>query len=294
MSRFATVLLLVGIVITPLGAGDDPAKSYLWLGKGDYDPVQTIVRRIAAPEGFRRVAAGPGTFAHWLRHLPLKPGRPPVLLHNGRKKANQSVHVAVLNIDTGTRNLQQCADAVIRLRAEFLYASGRKNDIHFNFTSGDRAEFHRWARGFRPVVKGNKVRWVRSAAPDDSYRSFRNYLTVVFIYAGTASLEREMRKVEKPRDVRIGDVFIKGGYPGHAVIVIDAAEDRRTGRKVFLLAQSYMPAQDMHVLKNPADARLSPWYDADFGEKLATPEWVFESDQLRRFEDNDQPKERKP
>jgi len=46
--------------------------------------------------------------------------------------------------------------------------------------------------------------------------------------------------------------------PGHAVIVVDMAEDAK-GQRAFLLAQSYMPAQDIHILKNPMDADLSPW-----------------------------------
>ena len=54
--------------------------------------------------------------------------------------------------------------------------------------------------------------------------------------------------------MQIGDVFIKGGFPGHAVVVLDMAENDRTGQRVFLLAQSYMPAQDIHIMKNPTNA----------------------------------------
>ena len=82
-----------------------------------------------------------------------------------------------------------------------------------------------------------------------------------------------------------GDVFIKGGSPGHAVIVVDVAIYPQTGKKVFLLAQSYMLAQQIHILVNPANRGLSPWYelsDNDEG-KLYTPEWVFEKKDLKRF-----------
>jgi hypothetical protein len=84
--------------------------------------------------------------------------------------------------------------------------------------------------------------------------------------------------------IEIGDVFVRGGSPGHAVIVVDLAADKATGKKVFLLAQSYMPAQDIHVLKNPADPKLSPWYASDFGEILETPEWTFSKGELMRFQ----------
>ena len=81
----------------------------------------------------------------------------------------------------------------------------------------------------------------------------------------------------------VGDVFIQGGSPGHAVLVVDVAEDPRTGRGVFLLVQSYMPAQEIHILKNPTDLNLSPWHETGFGETLRTPEWLFRRSDLKRF-----------
>ena len=63
--------------------------------------------------------------------------------------------------------------------------------------------------------------------------------------------------------MRIGDVFIIGGSPGHAVIVVDMAVNPETHEKVFLLAQSYMPAQQIQLLKNNNDPDLSPWYSQE-------------------------------
>ena len=110
--------------------------------------------------------------------------------------------------------------------------------------------------------------------------------------AGTALIRhRCFRRYLKPgvsvpyTSLQPGDVFIKGGSPGHAVIVVDVAIYTQTGKKVFLLAQSYMPAQQIHILVNPANRGLSPWYelsDNDEG-KLYTPEWVFEKKDLKRF-----------
>ena len=83
---------------------------------------------------------------------------------------------------------------------------------------------------------------------------------MVFMYAGTASLSKELRTVPYT-SLQAGDVFIKGGSPGHAVIVVDVAIHPKTKKKVFLLAQSYMPAQQIHILVNPANRNLSPWYE---------------------------------
>ena len=253
-------------------------REYRWLK----EPVEeTVESRIRTPRGYERTPLKPGSFGAWLRNLPLRPGRPPVTLYNGRKKFNQSAHFAVLLIDVGDKDLQQCADAVMRLRAEYLLSRGCESSIAFHFTSGDLAKWSDWRSGIRPRVQGNNVSWSRTGDPDGSYRNFRKYLDIVFSYAGSASLSRELETVADPLLVEEGDVFIQGGFPGHAVIVIDVAEDRR-GERIFLLAQSYMPAQDIHILRNPG-SRINPWYPAAPRGTLATPEWTFRYENLKRF-----------
>lgn len=241
--------------------------------------IETLADRIAPPTGFERQPVEPGSFAAWLRALPLKPANASVQLFDGRNKPRQDVQAAVIDIDTGTRDLQQCADAIMRLRAEWLFASGRQRDIGFNFTGGGRVDFARYAKGQRPDAKGR--RWTASAKPDASYPAFRKYMDLVFAYAGTASLEKELKSVAAA-DIEIGDVFIKGGFPGHAVLVADIAVNPLTKSKRMLLVQSYMPAQDMHVVKNFANGDGSPWYAVPSGE-LATPEWTFAAGSLRRW-----------
>src|SRR4029450_89068 len=124
--------------------------------------------------------------------------------------------------------------------------------------------------------------WARTARPDSSYASARAFFDVVFTYAGSASLAPQPRPVPDPRGLQAGDVFIQGGFPGHAVLVVDVARDA-AGRRAFLLAQSYMPAQEIHVLRNPRDPAGGPWYAPDFGASLVTPEWTFGPGALRRF-----------
>jgi len=239
--------------------------------------------RFSPPAGFERVDVASGSFAHFLRRAPLKPAGTPVRLFDGTLKRRQDVHAAVLDYDAGTRDLQQCADAVMRLRAEWLWSTGRASEIRFRFTNGFAAEFWRWMRGERIIVSGSTARWVRSAPRDSSHRNLRQFLDVVYSYAGTRSLEKELVPV-RDRVVQPGDVFIWGGSPGHAVLVMDVAVNA-AGDRVALLAQSYMPAQDIHVLRNPDDAVLSPWFRVDgLGNGLRTPEWDFGADALRRWE----------
>jgi len=53
---------------------------------------------------------------------------------------------------------------------------------------------------------------------------------------------------------------------------------------LFVLAQSYMPAQELQVLKNPNAGDFSPWYRvSDIDGQLRTPEWTFKSSALKRF-----------
>ena len=158
----------------------------------------------------------------------------------------------VVDLDVGTRDLQQCADAVIRLRAEYLYQEQRYEEIHFNFTNGFNAEYAKWREGYRIKVEGNSVSWIKSSNPSQSYEDFRKYLDLVFAYAGTLSLAQELTLVQVA-EMEIGDVFIQGGSPGHCVIVVDMAEHNETGEKLF------MPAQEIHILKNGRDSSISPW-----------------------------------
>lgn len=190
-------------------------------------------------------------------------------------------------MEIGNRDLQQCADAVMRLRAEYLWKYKRYGEIKFNFTNGFPAGYKKWAEGNRIKVSGNQVQWYAAGkGVDYSYKTFRNYLDMVFMYAGTASLSRELQAVSYT-SLQPGDVFIKGGSPGHAVIVVDVAVHPATKKKVFLLAQSYMPAQQIHILVNPVSRSLSPWYElaeTDAG-KLYTPEWIFSRKDLKRFKE---------
>lgn len=87
--------------------------------------------------------------------------------------------------DLARGHLQQCADAVMRLRAEWLWASGQRERVAFHFTSGDLAAWPAWRAGERPFVVGSYVRWMKRAAADDSYAAFRSYLETVFRYAGS-------------------------------------------------------------------------------------------------------------
>ena len=256
------------------------ANPYSW----PHTSLRPLSETIPTPAGFRRVPADQGSFALWLRNLPVRPDGTPVRLFDGSQKGNQAAHEAVLDVDVGARDHQQCADAVMRLRAEYLFAAGREFEICFRATNGAALPWSAWKSGQRPHLSGKRIEWRRQGHGDGSWPDFRKYLDFVFVYAGTWSLQRQLAPVEDIAQIQAGDVFIQGGFPGHAVVVVEVAQDDQ-GQRVFMLAQSYMPAQDIHVLKNPGSN--SPWYPARSGKLLVTPEWVFEPPRLMRFRDSE-------
>lgn len=240
----------------------------------------TILSRFAPPEGFERKDVDSASFAAYLRHLPLKPPGSKVRYYNGEIKSND-VYVAVVDMDIGKKDLQHCADAVMRLKGEYLYGRKAYDEISFTLTNGFKLDYSEYMNGNRLVVTGNKTSWKKSAAPSNTYEDFRKYMEVVFTYAGTLSLSKSLH----PRDMKalsIGDVFIQGGSPGHAVVVVDVAENVK-GEKVFMLAQSYMPAQETQILKNFSEPEISPWYRCNNADDLDTPEWRFKPGQLKTW-----------
>jgi hypothetical protein len=266
-------------VSAPISSADTLKLSLPWLV--DYEIINSIENRISPPQGYTRIALADSNFGWWLRKLPLKAGKPQVKLHNGQLKYNQSAHYAVLDIDVGTKDLQQCADAVMRLRAEYLWWAGLQGTLSFNYTSGDKIPYTRWQKGERPLVKGNKVTWSQSARADAGYETFKKYLDNIFMYAGSSSLNKELAAISL-EEILPGDVFIQGGFPGHAVTVMDVAQNE-AGQKIFLLSQSYMPAQDIHILKNPNDFD-EVWYSLpECTSVVRTPEWTFYPNDLKRF-----------
>ena len=243
--------------------------------------VDTIENRIKAPENFSRTSVLEDSFASYLRQLPLKSKGSIVHYYNGNEKLVNNVYSDVVDMDIGDQNLQQCADAVMRLRAEYLLKAEKSDDIHFNLTNGFNVPYKKWKAGERVVVEGNETYWIKGADSSSTYESFREYMEFIFTYAGTLSLSQELESKEY-MDMEIGDVLIKGGSPGHCVIVVDMVENTETHEKKYMLAQSYMPAQDIQILFNP-EKENNVWYDLKETENIKTPEWTFDTNQLKKF-----------
>ena len=244
----------------------------------------TRIDETPLPDGYIRDSVETNSFGEYLRNLSLKPEGSPVLLYDGRESGSSSYAYSVIDMEIGTEDLQQCADAVIRLRAEYLYHQKRYNEINFNFTNGFKCKYDTYAHGGRVNVRSGKyTNWYQAKQGTDySYETFREYLNLVFMYAGTASLSKELKSVTIDK-IEIGDVFIQGGFPGHAMIVVDLAKNPTTGDVAILVAQSFMPARDIHVV---SARRESPWFFVkDFMKEgyIYLQSWTFNFFDIKRF-----------
>ena len=218
-----------------------------------------FIKDVPLPIGFCREVHAQYSFAEWLQNVPIQENRT-VYLFDGTLKLNQEAQYAVLDVSVGTKNLQQCADAVMRLRAEYLFENNRFEEIKFR--DNDNKEY---------IIN-----------PPYTKYNFKTYLDKVFGMCGSASLSKQLKTVQEFANIKGGDVLIRGGFPGHAVIVMDVAKNEK-GQKIYLLAQSYMPAQDIHLLKNFVDEDLSPWYLVNDEADIATPEYNFKKSELKAW-----------
>lgn len=222
----------------------------------------SVKNRFSPPENYNWLKENPNSFGEFLVNFPLENYGTEILKYDGSSIATQNLHEAVYKIDVGEKDLQQCADSVIRLYAEFLWKENRKDEIAFHFTSGDLVKWSDYKNGIRPIISGNSVNFRKTENEDDSYQNFRNYLNLIYNYAGTISLAKETKPVTKTENLKTGDILIIPGSPGHVVFISGVCENK-DGKKLFLLSEGFTPAQSIHLLKNPYDEDISPWYELD-------------------------------
>jgi hypothetical protein len=224
-----------------------------------------ICTRYLAPENFERINYEANSYSYYCQNLTLKPYGEKVHYFSGEEKTKSNVYSSVLDQKISAKDLQQCADACMRIRGEYLFSVKEYSQIHFNFVSDGKPRY-----------------FTEYAGQKRDYQTFIKYMDYVFGFANTSSLYQELKTIT-PKEAKAGDVIIQKGNPyGHAVIILDVVKNKE-GEKRFLLAQSYMPAQETQILKNPNSSDGSPWYEISENEKIQTPEWIFENYKIGRF-----------
>jgi hypothetical protein len=236
----------------------------------------TVRERFPPPAGFISDVVVAGSFGAYLQALPLLPPGTPVRTFSGAL-AHAPWAQAVVDLSVGTRDLQQCADSAIRLRAEWLRASSSPSTTSprpvFHATSGDPIPWARYVAGERAFAQKNRLVWRSGARAGDDDEVWAAWLETVFLYAGSLSLAKDTTPVTG--SMQAGDLLVLGGSPGHVLVVLDVARDR-DGREQWLLGQGFMPAQSFHVIG---------WYAPGDDGAVTVPSWKapFPKSARRRF-----------
>ncbi|MGB1211506.1 MAG: DUF4846 domain-containing protein [Lacinutrix venerupis] len=242
----------------------------------------TIRSRVNLPKGFKRVNYAKGSFQDYLRNYKLKPYGTKIINYDNSQYYWQKGHIGILDITVPKNGLQQCADALIRIRSEYLWDNNRKDEIGFNFTSGHYCSWKKFAEGYRPIINGNKVTFKKTASVDYTKSNFYKYLNLIYMYSGTLSLSQELEEITEVKDLKIGDMLILGGSPGHIVMLGDEAINSK-GEKLFLLFQGNTPAQSVHLVKNLENINISPWYNLKMNAVIPVSNFTFYNSKFARF-----------
>ena len=202
---------------------------------------------IPTPDGFIREAADSGSYAEYLRSIPLKEAGSRVHLYGGKEAPFQWLSAGVVDrrlID----KYEQCADVTIRIRADYFWETKQLSGLRFTDIRGVEHVYD----------KRGDARWL-----------YVDYLKALYRSCNTASVYKETSPREI-RDVQPGDVLVytsrrKGSY-GHAVLVADVARDE-TGRVAILCVEGNTPAREIHIIRN-LNPFHNPWFILDGSERM--------------------------
>ena len=126
------------------------------------------------------------------------------------------------------------------MRAEYLFKTKKFGEIKFHFTSGNLLHWEDYKNGKRAFVNGNSVSCRKTKNFDDSYQNFRNYLDLIFTYAGTISLNKETFPIIDNKKLKSGDILITAGSPGHVVFIAGVSKNAEGKKYIFWLKVSHL------------------------------------------------------
>ena len=263
-----------------------PEAAYPWPRAAAYEP---LAQRLPPPPGFTRLPVVSASWGEWLRYLPLKPPGSAVLSFQAKiiRPGDASDIAAVVDLDV--RKRQECADTLMRLRAEYLLWANRGDEVIFpQPPHGPAISWPSWQQGFRPKLQGGQMRFARTNPTGTSREAFDHYLNCVFTWCDTDTLVAASRRV-KPTDIQVGDFFVQGEKRqrnGHAALIVDLARDA-SGATIALIVQGHQPAQSAQV---PSDPTRGPWVSLTPGAPVKIPgSRTFSWQDLRRFRDKPAP-----
>ena len=238
---------------------------------------QTIESYFDLPDNYEREFAN--DYSRWIIKQPIIVGEHVLTFNNNKISGLNNWYVAKFDYNIGTQDLHQCADAAIYLNAKYHYDKKILNKIKYSFTNGYTYSYNKFKENKVPDCREDN-NWKCELIHKET-NNLNEYLDIVWNYAGSYSLEKYDTYRVSLEDIQPGDIFIYGGFPGHVVSVVDVIINKN-GQKKFMLAQSYMPAQEQHILLNPTKD-FSVWHDLSVNKSTVTNGGTFNKNQLRRF-----------
>jgi hypothetical protein len=206
---------------------------------------ETIADRFAPPREFSRVEVARGSYAEWLRQMPLLPPNTDAVDWIGRLALTANEVGGVLDWRL-LGQVEQCADIALRLAAEYARAKNEDDRIVFRSLSGESIGWTAWRNGHYAVDSARSAIVYHPGAGVRGTRSaFDGFLRFVMTYANTASIKRDW-PVADSSDLRIGDVLVQPGCPGtgmgHLSVVVDICAPV-SGDRLYLFADGFTPAR---------------------------------------------------
>jgi len=237
------------------------------------------------PDGFFRPPFPTESYQTYLQSIAIKTADAKVMKFNGYEK-KFICYVAVVEEELMDEDIMHGEHYAQKLRAQYLYNHSKYELIRFSYDDNRSISYQEWMDGMRFVWQDSIFVLDSISAPASGDIVFKKFMKE--LYSNSTSLGLNSDTYVLPIDqLSIGDVFIQPQdlySPGHAVLILDMAVDPLTGEKLVLLGQGYTPAQNMHILANPFDEDISPWYRVKEDEPFfATAQWTFRMKHLRRF-----------
>lgn len=283
MSPAALPLLGDRVIAPPPPPSQSPADRvghYAWLSRSQRSDYVPLAEYLVAPAGFGRVDEPTDSFGQWLRHLPIAPVGTPVTSSNGKvvMAGDDARLAATIALQPRNGRLLAGPNMMIRLRAEYEWATQRGGQLAFHLTSGHLVAWKPWAEGVRPIIQGREVTFRKTGLKDDSRSNFCAYLETLFNCTSALSLLDDTRPVENAT-LSPGDVFLPRGRNAQPLMVLDVITDS-TGEVRVLLGRGGMPAQTFHVIRG-ADG--SPWFGVTQRTAIEFDGEMYDVKQLRRW-----------
>jgi hypothetical protein len=232
--------------------------------------------------GYSLFVAELGSWTEWLRLLPLAAPGTPVRNFQGQivVPGDDEHLAAVVAIDVGSRDIQQSADVILRMHAEWRWFS---EDYRMLYLSDSELELplQKWRAGERLVADGDQPKWVTQQAPQPKvdHAEFRAYLDSVFAWSDSRALLAESVAL-RPENLEPGAFFLHAGNPSEVLLVLDVATSP-AGARAMLLAQALNPAENIHVLRPSRD---SAWFPVRTDQPVRVPRaQPFSWTELRRL-----------